>query len=41
MAFGTEVPPATASRVTTSSHEWNDAAWLETAPVSILRSPPR
>ncbi|MGC0363211.1 1,4-alpha-glucan branching enzyme [Rhodococcus sp. 27YEA15] len=30
MAFGTEVPPATASRITTSSHEWSDAAWLET-----------
>ncbi|ANQ74557.1 1,4-alpha-glucan branching protein GlgB [Rhodococcus qingshengii] len=40
MAFGTEVPPATASRVTTSSHEWNDAAWLETrAGVDPSQSP--
>src|SRR5690606_23743181 len=28
MAFATEVPPATASRVTESSHTWNDDAWL-------------
>ncbi|SDH64503.1 1,4-alpha-glucan branching enzyme [Rhodococcus triatomae] len=28
MAFGTEVPPATASRVTVSSYEWGDDAWL-------------
>ncbi|MCX5042900.1 1,4-alpha-glucan branching protein GlgB [Aldersonia sp. NBC_00410] len=28
MAFGTEVPPATASVVTTSAYEWNDEAWL-------------
>ncbi len=27
MAFGTEVPPATASVVTTSSHVWRDDAW--------------
>ncbi|MFC8935948.1 1,4-alpha-glucan branching protein GlgB [Rhodococcus sp. NPDC057135] len=40
MAFGTEVPPATASRVTTSSHVWNDAAWLETrAGVDPSQSP--
>ena len=40
MAFGTEVPPATASRVTISSHEWNDAAWLETrAGVDPSQSP--
>lgn len=29
MAKGTEVPPATASVVVASSHEWHDAAWLE------------
>ena len=29
MAFATEVPPATASRVSTSSHVWHDADWLE------------
>jgi 1,4-alpha-glucan branching enzyme len=29
MAFATEVPPATASVVHTSSYEWNDANWLE------------
>jgi 1,4-alpha-glucan branching enzyme len=42
-AFGTEVPPATASIVTQSSYEWQDAAWfadrqstdLLHAPVSI------
>ncbi|MDI9934986.1 1,4-alpha-glucan branching protein GlgB [Rhodococcus sp. IEGM 1351] len=28
MAFATEVPPATASRVSVSSYEWNDADWL-------------
>lgn len=28
MAFATEVPPATASRVTESSYTWNDDAWL-------------
>ena len=28
MAFATEVPPATASVVFTSQHEWNDAEWL-------------
>jgi 1,4-alpha-glucan branching enzyme len=29
MAFATEVPPATASVVHTSTYEWNDASWLE------------
>ncbi|MHA4850774.1 1,4-alpha-glucan branching protein GlgB [Rhodococcus sp. MSC1_016] len=29
MAFATEVPPATASRVAISTHEWDDAEWLE------------
>jgi 1,4-alpha-glucan branching enzyme len=29
MARYTEVPPATASKVGDSSHEWQDAAWLE------------
>jgi 1,4-alpha-glucan branching enzyme len=29
MAFATEVPPATASRVFTSTYDWQDAAWLE------------
>jgi 1,4-alpha-glucan branching enzyme len=28
MAFGTEVPPATASVVVDSSYQWNDAEWL-------------
>ncbi|WP_249523667.1 1,4-alpha-glucan branching protein GlgB, partial [Modestobacter marinus] len=28
MAFATEVPPANASVVTASTHEWNDAEWL-------------
>ncbi len=28
MAFGTEVPPATASVVVDSSYEWQDAEWL-------------
>ena len=28
MAFATEVPPATASVVFTSAHEWQDADWL-------------
>lgn len=28
MAFATETPPATASKVTSSSHEWTDEAWL-------------
>ncbi|OBF50445.1 1,4-alpha-glucan branching protein GlgB [Mycolicibacterium monacense] len=28
MAFATEVPPQTASRVTTSSYTWNDDAWM-------------
>ncbi|NLE80977.1 MAG: 1,4-alpha-glucan branching protein GlgB [Rhodococcus sp.] len=28
MAFHTEVPPATASRITASTHEWQDAEWL-------------
>ena len=28
MAFATEVPPATASRVTLSSYAWNDSGWL-------------
>jgi 1,4-alpha-glucan branching enzyme len=28
MAFATEVPPQTASRVTTSSHVWDDGAWM-------------
>jgi 1,4-alpha-glucan branching enzyme len=29
MAFATETPPATASVVFTSSHEWGDAEWME------------
>ncbi|EYR63777.1 glycogen branching protein [Actinotalea ferrariae CF5-4] len=29
MAKGTEVPPATASVVVDTTHEWHDAAWLE------------
>jgi 1,4-alpha-glucan branching enzyme len=29
MAFGTEIPPATASVVHTPTHEWQDATWLE------------
>ncbi|CAN5677776.1 1,4-alpha-glucan branching protein GlgB [soil metagenome] len=29
MAFATEVPPDTASKVFESSYEWNDAEWLE------------
>ena len=29
LAFATEVPPANASIVTESSHEWSDDAWLE------------
>jgi 1,4-alpha-glucan branching enzyme len=29
MAFATEVPPATASVVHTSCHEWDDSAWLD------------
>jgi 1,4-alpha-glucan branching enzyme len=28
MAFATEVPPATASRITSSSHVWTDDEWL-------------
>jgi 1,4-alpha-glucan branching enzyme len=28
MAFATEVPPQTASRVTTSDYTWNDEAWM-------------
>jgi len=28
MAFATEVPPATASKVTVSTHEWADDAWI-------------
>lgn len=28
MAFAAEVPPARASRVTSSSYTWNDAAWM-------------
>jgi 1,4-alpha-glucan branching enzyme len=28
MAFATEVPPSTGSRVFTSTYEWNDDAWL-------------
>ncbi|MFD4470167.1 1,4-alpha-glucan branching protein GlgB [Rhodococcus sp. NPDC058505] len=28
MAFATEVPPATASRVTRSDHVWSDAEWV-------------
>ena len=28
MAFGTEVPPATASVVVESGHEWQDAEWM-------------
>ncbi|GGG25112.1 1,4-alpha-glucan branching enzyme GlgB [Rhodococcoides trifolii] len=29
MAFRTEVPPSTASVVTTSSYEWQDAEWID------------
>ncbi|SDP30719.1 1,4-alpha-glucan branching enzyme [Nakamurella panacisegetis] len=29
MAFGAEIPPATASVVTTSSYTWTDDAWME------------
>jgi 1,4-alpha-glucan branching enzyme len=29
MAFATEVPPATASKVVVSSHEWTDEAWMD------------
>ncbi|MCW2530404.1 MAG: glgB [Pseudonocardiales bacterium] len=43
MAFATEIPPATASVVFTSTYEWQDSAWLTTrsatewhaAPMSI------
>jgi 1,4-alpha-glucan branching enzyme len=43
MAFGTEVPPDTASVVIESTHEWTDAAWVtrrdatdwQAAPMSI------
>ncbi|MGW0174618.1 1,4-alpha-glucan branching protein GlgB [Rhodococcus sp. NPDC003322] len=28
MAFATEVPPATASRITRSTHVWTDAEWI-------------
>jgi 1,4-alpha-glucan branching enzyme len=28
-AFATEVPPNTASRVTESSYQWNDGAWMD------------
>ncbi|MFD4368057.1 1,4-alpha-glucan branching protein GlgB [Rhodococcus sp. NPDC058521] len=28
MAFHTEVPPATASRITVNEHRWRDSAWL-------------
>ncbi|MBA3524323.1 MAG: 1,4-alpha-glucan branching protein GlgB, partial [Geodermatophilaceae bacterium] len=30
MAFATEVPPATASKIYTSTYEWSDAAWMDT-----------
>ncbi|MHA3020190.1 1,4-alpha-glucan branching protein GlgB [Mycobacterium sp. BMJ-28] len=36
MAFATEVPPHTASRVTTSSYEWNDGDWMAER---VLRNP--
>jgi 1,4-alpha-glucan branching enzyme len=29
MAFGTEVPPDTASVITTSTHEWRDGTWID------------
>ncbi|QNK79738.1 1,4-alpha-glucan branching protein GlgB [Nakamurella sp. PAMC28650] len=29
MAFGAEIPPATASVVTTSSYEWTDSDWIQ------------
>ncbi|WP_217274374.1 1,4-alpha-glucan branching protein GlgB [Rathayibacter sp. VKM Ac-2835] len=43
MARATEVPPATASRVPVSHHEWSDAGWMEqrasvdphTQPISV------
>jgi len=40
MAFGTEVPPATASVVTRSAHTWKDDAWVaERSSSSPLQSP--
>ncbi|HEX7106204.1 MAG TPA: 1,4-alpha-glucan branching protein GlgB [Acidothermaceae bacterium] len=40
MAFATEIPPAQASVVFTSSYEWGDAAWLESrARRDALREP--
>ncbi|MET0766938.1 MAG: 1,4-alpha-glucan branching protein GlgB [Aeromicrobium sp.] len=42
MAFGTEVPPATASVVTSSAHTWRDEAWLASrADQSIQETPER
>ena len=46
MAFATELPPATASRIFTSAYEWDDAEWLATrartpwqaAPMSIYEA---
>lgn len=41
MAFATEVPPATASRVSVSTYEWNDADWLaQRAATEPAQSPP-
>jgi 1,4-alpha-glucan branching enzyme len=40
VAFATEVPPKTASMVFESSHEWQDAEWLERREQSVpLREP--
>lgn len=45
MAFATEVPPQTASRVTTSTYRWGDDAWMARRaaqnPVSEPMSTPR
>jgi 1,4-alpha-glucan branching enzyme len=40
MAFATEAPPATASKVFTSTYEWGDDEWLEhRAETDALKSP--
>ncbi len=40
LAFATEVPPGTASRVAISQHTWGDAAWMgRRADTDPLRSP--
>ncbi|MGI3780604.1 MAG: 1,4-alpha-glucan branching protein GlgB, partial [Janthinobacterium lividum] len=40
MAFATEGPPATASVVFTSHHQWNDAQWLEERAQTAWHSAP-